>query len=343
MIIHLISPKNEAIVSVKPKAQDEIIASLPDHNVGDSVDWFHPSINNKDSSSPTPVMFTWGFEGSLDDVVAINLYIADNDAFLDCRAFSIAPGQMLLPVTNLLINKTYYWKMTALGFNGPIYETAVQTFQIENTMPQWFYVKGSTNLRDTGGWDAEDGKKLRFGMIYRGAELDNNFTATKNDIAFFANRLKIKTDLDFRTYKDSERDYSTPIPNAKLVNIPISAYAEIDFDEQKPMFKQIFDLLADEKNYPIYMHCIAGADRTGTVIMLLKSLLGVSEEDALFDYELTSLSVFGFRSRYQSFMRSYKEMMQKYGATPKEQAENYLLSCGVSKHTLEQIKNILTI
>jgi len=343
MVINLISPKNAASVSVLPKAQNEIIASLPNHNVGESVDWFNPSINNRDSSAPTPVIFTWGFEGSLDNVVAINLYIAENDAFLDCRAYSIAPGQMYLPVTNLLIDTTYYWKMVALSYEGPIYETAAQTFYVENTMPQWFYVKGSTNLRDAGGWNTKDGKKMRFGMIYRGAELDNNFIATRNDIAFFTNRLKIKTDLDFRTYKNSEISYSTPIPNARLVNIPISAYAEIDFEEQKPLFKKIFEILACESNYPIFMHCIAGADRTGTVIILLKALLDIDTEDILHDFELTSLSVFGFRSRYQSFMRAFFEMMQKYGSTLKEQAENYLLSCGVTKSDLEKIVKILKV
>ncbi|MBR5388667.1 MAG: tyrosine-protein phosphatase, partial [Clostridia bacterium] len=54
------------------------------------------------------------------------------------------------------------------------------------------------------------------------------------------------------------------------------------------LLKRIFYYLTDEKNYPIYVHCNAGADRTGTVAFLINGLLGVSFEDLTRDFELTS-------------------------------------------------------
>lgn len=341
MVINLLSPKNKGVVSVTPKLQREILDSLPTHDVGDTVDWFNPSINDKDSSNPVLVMFTWGFEGSLNEVVAINLYIADNDAFTDCHAYSIMPGQMILPVTNLLIGNTYCWKMIALGYNGPLYESQINTFTIENTLPQWYYIKGSTNLRDIGGYPVGDGKTIKKGMIYRGAELDGNLNATQKDISIFANKFKIKTDLDLRTHKYAEQPLVSPIPNAKLINIPISAYAEIDLETQKNHMRQIFTILSNESSYPLFMHCIAGADRTGTVIFLLETLLGVTEQDAIMDYELTSLSVFGFRSRYQSFFREFRQILTPYGNTLQTQVTNYLLSCGITLQQMQKIKDIL--
>ena len=41
---------------------------------------------------------------------------------------------------------------------------------------------------------------------------------------------------------------------------------------------------------PVYFHCAAGRDRTGTLAVLLLGTLGVSESDMAKDYELTYFS-----------------------------------------------------
>lgn len=38
----------------------------------------------------------------------------------------------------------------------------------------------------------------------------------------------------------------------------------------------------------MYLHCVGGADRTGTLAFLIEALVGVSESDLSKDYELTS-------------------------------------------------------
>lgn len=38
----------------------------------------------------------------------------------------------------------------------------------------------------------------------------------------------------------------------------------------------------------VYLHCVGGADRTGTLAFLIEALVGVSESDLSKDYELTS-------------------------------------------------------
>jgi protein-tyrosine phosphatase len=53
-------------------------------------------------------------------------------------------------------------------------------------------------------------------------------------------------------------------------------------------FGRILSGLADEPRLPAVFHCAAGKDRTGLVAAVLLSALGVSEEDILDDYELTS-------------------------------------------------------
>ena len=49
--------------------------------------------------------------------------------------------------------------------------------------------------------------------------------------------------------------------------------------------------LADPDVYPILIHCAAGRDRTGIVIALLHSLLGVGEVDIVADYALSAALV----------------------------------------------------
>lgn len=50
--------------------------------------------------------------------------------------------------------------------------------------------------------------------------------------------------------------------------------------------KQIIRLLYNGQ--AVYIHCMVGADRTGTLAFLLEALLGVSESDLSKDFELTS-------------------------------------------------------
>ena len=98
------------------------------------------------------------------------------------------------------------------------------------------------------------------------------------------------------------------------IKIPLGQYANIldyetwssldkseksgNFDaNNKNAIKQIFAMLADKNNYPIYFHCNAGADRTGTLALLINGLLGVDEQSLIKDYELTTISRYGKRLR----------------------------------------------
>ena len=130
--------------------------------------------------------------------------------------------------------------------------------------------------------------------------------------------------------------------------------------------KGIFEVLADERNYPVYIHCNAGADRTGTVAFLINGLLGVSEADLIRDYELTSFSsVSGLRYRseikngdfteigvmkndYDNFvafgalMNAIKNNYGAEGGTLSYAIENFLTDyVGVSHEDIESLKRIM--
>ena len=110
--------------------------------------------------------------------------------------------------------------------------------------------------------------------------------------------------------------------------------------EEKEKYCKIFKILANRDAYPVYFHCHAGADRTGTVAALLKFMLGVSEDDVATDYELTSISPYGGRFRTHEMYDSFLKYLLTLGSTYKEAATNYLLSCGITEEEIQTLKDI---
>ena len=111
-------------------------------------------------------------------------------------------------------------------------------------------------------------------------------------------------------------------------------------------YKNVFSALAVRENYPIYMHCTGGADRTGTVSFLLNALLGVDESDLIHDYEFTSFSFYGVRDSKTGFYADYfipfRNTLETFeGETLAEKTASYLLSIGVTQDEIDSIRSIL--
>lgn len=152
------------------------------------------------------------------------------------------------------------------------------------------------NIRDCGGWKTADGRRVRFGRLFRSGELNNtdarraerHFTLAASSRAFFADTLGIRTDIDLRS--DSECAGMTGSPlgtNVVWHHAPYLAYARLDTPQSRKAFAGIFRALLDARAYPALVHCRAGRDRAGTVVFLLNALLGVPERDLRRDWELS--------------------------------------------------------
>ena len=167
---------------------------------------------------------------------------------------------------------------------------------------------GVSNVRDIGGWTAKDGNKVQYEMIYRGGRLPN---ITPKGKEVFFDELGIKTDLDLRTdgtkqldddrlnyIKSGMNQYTMLVPGYVTPEIEGKPGTRYSYDSNTPAaLKTTFEALADTNNYPIYYHCNAGADRTGSLTYLVNGLLGVSYEDLVKDFELTTFSLQGNRFR----------------------------------------------
>lgn len=58
--------------------------------------------------------------------------------------------------------------------------------------------------------------------------------------------------------------------------------------QPRPAYRAIFArLAAEDRPYPVIVHCSAGKDRTGVICALLLSALGVARDDIIEDFMLT--------------------------------------------------------
>ena len=196
---------------------------------------------------------------------------------------------------------------------GPDYRLDIPVGPWRGVGPQAYDLKGFRNFRDIGGWTG-----LRTGRVFRGSELrwqdgfaDGVDPETRTAIR---EQLKIVTELDLRGTK--ERDVfrkgkrTRAAPDAlglNTVNVPFSGY--LGMFGKPDLVRDALKVFMSAANYPIYVHCAGGADRTGTVILLVEALCGVSEADMDVDYELTSFAtIYGLRHRDETAVLKWKSL-----------------------------------
>lgn len=187
----------------------------------------------------------------------------------------------------------------------------------------------SPNFRDFGGYATADGRRVRWGQLYRSGQLDRVEDVDQQEIA----RLGIRLVCDFR--RDLEREMApnrfaaghvprvenlaiTPGSSASLFE-QTDTQAPVEFDqssvqlmmainrdlalEQTPAYTRLFKALV-ESDGPVLIHCAVGKDRTGFAAALIKAALGVPEPALLHDYLLTD--------RYLPIELEMARLQQKY-------------------------------
>jgi protein tyrosine/serine phosphatase len=145
------------------------------------------------------------------------------------------------------------------------------------------------------------------------------------------NALGIKTDLDLRHAGED-------VLEGRHFYYSAIQYEHAFTDAGKEAVRKLFADLADPANYPAYLHCTYGADRTGTMCYLLLGLLGVEEAQLRRDYELTAM-YYGYVSPEEM-----GKFIQKINALPGEntqaRVEYFLLDAGVTREQMESVRQI---
>lgn len=280
--------------------------------------------------------------------MAYLVYFADNPEFEN--AFIVRTEERSIDYVGIFIpGETYYWKVVGLTNEN---SSEVDTFTILDTPVRWISSGTVYNVRDIGGWTTIDGKKINYGLIYRGGQLSidqSGEVSYMDDYAFKVfDYLGLKTEIELRGDKPHELNQFNEFEN--LINVSGSNYLGLFSlsEKVKQHYRDVFAQLADINNYPFYFHCSWGADRTGSLAFLINGVLGVPFEQLVEDYELTSFSNSGTRTRYGwsggAFMAMYQAFLTNYsyGGTLQDGVTNYLLQyIGVKEEHINSLKSIM--
>lgn len=142
------------------------------------------------------------------------------------------------------------------------------------------------NVRDLGGW-ACDGGTVKYGLLIRGGKLSSA------DRAVLVGEMGIQHDLDLRG-----REGGGSGDEPEMTESPLGSdvwytrtqqyawYALAPVQTWETYLRCVIDAVTHRE--PVYFHCTAGADRTGTLACVLEGILGMSQSDIDKDYELTT-------------------------------------------------------
>ncbi len=276
-----------------------------------------------------PIYLSWecAEEATVTDV---SVLLSRSEDMSDAVRYSAE--QNSIEIYNLLTGATYYWCVEG-NTSDSLYRTEVRSLKTEDT-PRMIFLSKVGNTRDIGGWKDKNGNAMRLGLAYRGKALTD---ITDEGIAA-AKLLGIRTQLDLRSISEFRLGLvdgkSVLGESVQPINVNGAQYQS--FLNTKTAADEL-RVFADWSNYPIYFHCAAGADRTGSLTYVLQGLCGVEEVSMIMDYELTV-----YRDRtHKEFAGFAKSIRAMKGDTIQEKLYNhYHKKYGMTHMELSNIYNI---
>ena len=172
-------------------------------------------------------------------------------------------------------------------------------------------LSGQPNFRDLGGYASGDGRRVKWGAVYRSGELSQ---LTEDDVGKLA-ELGVRTVVDLRSPQEVHaRGEGRLPPSAELRPMPIASsdmFAKLiprllsgDFSQVPPNlldkvnrhlvrdysveYGGLLKALSDPANRPLVFHCTQGKDRAGFGAAMVLSALGVPWETVVEDYLLSN-------------------------------------------------------
>ncbi|MDF9834374.1 protein-tyrosine phosphatase [Ereboglobus sp. PH5-5] len=228
-------------------------------------------------------------------------------------------GRVELPLKNA--NHAFFRVKSTLG----------ETVLAERHLP----MAGGYNFRDLGGYKTADGKRVRWGRVFRTDDLNK---LTTEDLAYLAS-VPITSIVDFRSESEIKAAPDLPAPSVRHqyaysitpgnltsaddLNKFTKKQTEEFMIEMNRLFvtderiigqyRKFFKLLQDEGKLPLMFHCSAGKDRTGMGAALFLASLGVDEKTIFEDYLLSNRYLAG---KYDPLIKKNPQLEPLYRVSP---------------------------
>ena len=311
---------------------------------------------------------SWDLDG---DDAAVDVAIGPTPETVDHdHALTVAAGQRSARLTDLGPGRHY---ISVAPHDGGAALVAA-----ERRLP----FEGVLNFRDLGGYRTAGGGRTKWGQVFRADSLHH---LTPTDQALFEG-LGLRVVYDLRTDRERvERPNAvTDAATLRSVWLPLIATNQLDSTtlaerlkdgeqflldvyrgmvaNSAPVFGELLTGLTKPDGLPAVFHCAAGKDRTGMTAAILLTVLGVSDDDVLDDYELTS------RHRSEQKRAEIISSLEHLGLGPEVAAgllstprwvmetvmdgiradygsvEGYLLGpVGMSAQTIEDLRRLLVV
>lgn len=343
--IKLTSPENNSVVALTtPEQQEFFLLPVAERrklytDQATRIKW------GKTGSVPQGVTFKW--ESELPEGEELILQLCDQKG-----------KEKLIPVKgnshtvlNLETGKSYTWQLRGRSANGIIACSDIFQFTTDGKFPRLISSPEVGNIRDLGNMSTSSGKKIRQGMIYRGRALndispDRKAIPGKSRVTEAGlealHALGIKSDLELRS--DGETAGMTVSGLGADVkwcrSHGMDSYENILISTQKKHIGSIIKFLLNENDYPFYIHCDGGRDRTGMICFLVEGALGVSDEDMERDWQTSAL--FFTDLKQESFDKFIAAMHKNYGdGSYSDMAKAYLREIGFTENDFAKLRSIL--
>jgi protein-tyrosine phosphatase len=178
--------------------------------------------------------------------------------------------------------------------------------------PRLVPLTGALNFRDLGGYRGRDGRRTRWGRLFRSDALHE---LTSEDVAQLRT-LGLRTVVDLRTGRELQASGRGPLEPEPVAfhhlavvregapgtagddgeSVAAPAPPGDDLAERYLWYLEVgrgalveaLTLLGGADHYPLVFHCAAGKDRTGVLAALVLELVGVDREVIVADYVITA-------------------------------------------------------
>ena len=225
---------------------------------------------------PKPVSLAW-----TGNATSISIYEGTSTTGTAVKTMNFSSSSSV-DVYNLIPGKNYAYK-TSNGQTGTFSVTGrrrmikVSDSESENH---------ARNCRDFGGVKTRNNQTLKFGLMYRGTNIDS---VTEGEKSILVNELGIKLDQDLRneTSKTSS-PLGSSVEFCHHGGYDAGSIANENGTKMTQSVEHVLDAVIE--NRPVYIHCRIGSDRTGHMCMLYLALLGCDLKECDIDYEITSFA-----------------------------------------------------